>query len=56
MAYSSKLKAALKIIQNGQRLSKWELRKEKKKKHLVDSDTEQGRRLNTVLKKGMELI
>lgn len=32
MKYSSKLKAALKMIQNGQRLSKQEFRKEKKKK------------------------
>lgn len=31
MKYSSKLKAALKMIQNGQRLSKQEFRKEKKK-------------------------
>lgn len=30
MKYSSKLKAALKMIQNGQRLSKQEFRKEKK--------------------------
>lgn len=61
MKYSSKLKAALKMIQNGQRLSKQEFRKEKKKKqtktYLVDSDIKQSRRLNTLLKKkGMELI
>lgn len=58
MKYSSKLKAALKMIQNGQRLSKQEFRKEKKnnkpnqnKTHLVDSDIKQSRRLNTLLKK-----
>lgn len=60
MKYSSKLKAALKMIQNGQRLSKQEFRKEKKnqtKTYLVDSDIKQSRRLNTLLKKkGMELI
>lgn len=64
MKYSSKLKAALKMIQNGQRLSKQEFGKEKKnpqqqqkkkppqnKTHLVDSDTKQSRRLNTLLQK-----
>lgn len=61
MEYSSKLKSALKMIQNGQRLSKQEFREGKKKPtqnqtHLVDSDIKQSRRLNTLLQKRMELL
>lgn len=57
MEYSSKLKAALKMIQNGQRLSKQEFSKEKRKQQPLGGQRYWKRQIkHTSKKKGMELI